>query len=101
MIKFPYFIIAKLIHIDGITPRIQYGCFCNNDFNDKKYEVVEKTNKLIIKLNDTIYWIKEISYEDFCTINFALDHFYDDYRFCRQMLYQYFNNVARNIMAIN
>jgi hypothetical protein len=55
MIKFPYFIIAKLIHIDGITPRIQYGCFCNNDFNDKKYEVVEKTNKLIIKLNDTIY----------------------------------------------
>jgi hypothetical protein len=101
VIKFPHFMIAKLVHVDSLTPRIQYGCFCSNDFDSKNYTVIDKNNKLIIKIGDSIYWIKEIGYDDFCTINFALNHFFDDYRFCRQMLYQYFNNVAKNCKLIN
>ncbi|MDR0857089.1 MAG: hypothetical protein LBM76_01720 [Mycoplasmataceae bacterium] len=79
---------------DGIRP---FYFSTTSNFFDKYSTAPNKDGKVIVVDKSNIYWIKSISLEDFATLDFVMENFFDDSSYCHKVLCDYFYNKGHAI----
>ncbi|MDR0985924.1 MAG: hypothetical protein LBL60_03160 [Mycoplasmataceae bacterium] len=96
----PPFILAKSICTYDDIVKEDYVLLTSNDIEPTPKTIIKSKNGLILVMLNQILWIKKITLEDFSTIEFVQDYFFDDYYYCKKVKKQYFYNKAKNITPL-